>query len=86
MCRWVHTQWAVLIPKQLRAARALLGWSREKLAEESGVSTLAIKSFETRGSDPRQSTIWKWRRALEKAGVAFIDKDKEGGAGVRLRE
>jgi DNA-binding PadR family transcriptional regulator len=56
------------------------------LSKESGVSTLAIKSFETRGSDPRQTTIYKWIRALEKAGVVFLDKDKDGGPGVRLRE
>ena len=76
----------MLRPQQLRAARALVGWSREDLAKESGVSTLAIKSFETRGSDPRQTTIYKWIRALEKAGVVFLDKDKDGGPGVRLRE
>jgi hypothetical protein len=56
------------------------------LAQRSGVSTLAIKSFETRGSDPRQTTIYKWRRALEQAGVVFIDKDATGGPGVRLSE
>ncbi|MFZ1102678.1 MAG: helix-turn-helix domain-containing protein [Hyphomicrobiaceae bacterium] len=76
----------MLTPQQLRAARALVGWSREDLARESGISTLAIKSFETRGSDPRQTTIYKWRRALEKAGVVFIDKDRDGGPGVRLTE
>jgi hypothetical protein len=32
------------------------------------------------------STEHKWRRALEKAGVVFLDKDKDGGPGVRLRE
>jgi predicted transcriptional regulator len=76
----------VLTPQQLRAARALVGWSREELAKESGVSTLAIKSFETRGSDPRQTTIYKWIRALEKAGVVFLDRDNQGGPGVRLKE
>lgn len=81
-----HSQRDVLRPQQLRAARALVGWSREDLSRESGVSTLAIKSFETRGSDPRQTTIYKWIRALEKAGVVFLDEDKDGGPGVRLRE
>jgi transcriptional regulator with XRE-family HTH domain len=76
----------VLRPQQLRAARALLGWSREDLAKHSGVSTLAIKSFETRGSDPRQTTIYKWRRALEEGGVVFLDRDANGGPGVRLKE
>jgi pimeloyl-ACP methyl ester carboxylesterase len=39
-------------------------------------------------SDPKLSTLHKWRRALEAAGVEFIDPDAksdEGGAGVRLR-
>jgi hypothetical protein len=31
------------------------------------------------------STLHKWRRALEAAGVMFIDPDDEHGPGVRLR-
>jgi transcriptional regulator with XRE-family HTH domain len=75
----------MLTPAQLRAARALLGWSREDLAAKSGVGAETIKNFELRGSDPKLGTVQKWRRALEAAGVKFIDGDEQDGPGVRLR-
>ena len=76
----------MLTPGQLRAARALLGWSRDTLAEKSG-ATETVQGFESRGSDPKLSTLIKWSRALEAAGVEFIDEDLEAdrGPGVRLR-
>jgi transcriptional regulator with XRE-family HTH domain len=76
----------MLTPAQLRAARSLLQWTREDLAGHSGVFANTIKNFENGSSDPKRSTLLKWRRALEKAGVSFIEKDKDGGPGVRLRE
>jgi transcriptional regulator with XRE-family HTH domain len=79
------TQAAVLTPAQLRAARALLGWSREDLAAKSGLGAETVKNFELRGSDPKLGTVQKWRRALEAAGVQFIDADEMSGPGVRLR-
>jgi len=30
--------------------------------------------------------VWKIQRALEEAGIIFIDKDGAAGVGVRLRE
>jgi transcriptional regulator with XRE-family HTH domain len=75
-----------LTPAQLRAARALLGWSREKLADKSGVGAETAKNFELRGADPRQGTVLKWQRALEKAGVKFLDATEDGeGEGVRFK-
>jgi transcriptional regulator with XRE-family HTH domain len=71
----------------LRAARALLGWSRDVLAAQSGTAAETVQGFEARGSDPKLSTLNKWRRALEAAGVEFIDeggKSDGGGPGVRL--
>ena len=32
-----------------------------------------------------QGTVQKWRRALEAAGVEFIDSSEDKGPGVRLR-
>ena len=77
----------MLTPAQIRAARAMVGWSREDLAKKSGVSAPALRDFEKTegGSDPRQGTVQKWQRALEAAGVQFIDADEVGGPGVRLR-
>jgi transcriptional regulator with XRE-family HTH domain len=73
-------------PAQLRAARALAGWSREELAEQSETSAETVKRFELQGSDPKRSTMIKWRAALSQAGIEFIDPTHDGqGEGVRFR-
>ena len=74
----------MLTPHQLRAARAIVGWSREALAEKSGVPAITTKQFENGDTDPRLSTLNKWRRSLEAAGVEFIDPAGGKGPGVRL--
>jgi transcriptional regulator with XRE-family HTH domain len=76
----------MLTPAQLRAARALVGWSRETLAEQSGTAAQTVQGFEALGSDPKLSTLNKWYRALEGAGVEFIDESVEHGPGVRLQK
>ena len=80
------TQRGMLTPAQLRAARALVGWSRETLAEKAGVSAQTVTGFELLSADSRISTLHKMRRALETAGIRFIDEDEEGGPGVRLQK
>lgn len=69
---------------QLRAARGLIGWSQDALAEKSGVSRSTIADFETCTRAPYARTLDAIRRALEDAGVEFIPKNG-GGPGVRLR-
>jgi transcriptional regulator with XRE-family HTH domain len=76
---------AMLTPKQLRAARALLGWSREQLAERSGVPAVTTRQFEMGKTDPKLTTVGKWMRACERAGVIFIQPDTDAGPGVRLK-
>ncbi|MGE7415073.1 helix-turn-helix domain-containing protein [Methylobacterium tarhaniae] len=68
---------------QLRAARALIGWSQEALSEASGVSVATIKRLEPGEGllKTRLETLEKLRRALESQGVAFTDG---GEPGVRL--
>ena len=71
-------------PAQVRAARALIGWSQAKLAEKSGVPVSLVERLETEAADHLAND--KLRAALEAAGVVFIPKDGGGGIGVRLRE
>ena len=75
----------MLTPAQCRAARALIGWSQQDLAGNAGVGTVAIHQLESGTSQPRRSTLEVIKRALENAGVEFIDENG-GGAGVRLRK
>ena len=70
---------------QCRAARGLVGWSQQELAKNAGVGTVAIHQLESGTSQPRRATLDVVRRALEGAGVEFIDENG-GGAGVRLQK
>lgn len=69
---------------QLRAARALLAWSQERLAEVCGIPKRTIARIELGGVAPQQRTVVAIRTALEAAGVQFIEQNG-GGPGVRLR-
>jgi transcriptional regulator with XRE-family HTH domain len=71
-------------PAQCRAARGLLDWSRSDLAQRAGVGAVTVRQLETGSHVPRRATREVVRRALETAGVEFIDENG-GGAGVRLR-
>lgn len=73
--------------RQVKAARALLGWSQGDLARESGVSDPTIKRLEAGDGalGGRNETGDKIRSALEAAGVEFI-AENGGGAGVRLKK
>jgi len=72
--------------EQLRAARGLLGWSQSELAERAGLSLPTVKRLEG-GFGPRVSNEAraKLQKALETAGVQFIDENG-GGPGVRLKK
>jgi len=70
---------------QCRAARALIGWSQDKLATESKVAKATIANFEANRRAPYERTLADLRATLETAGVEFIPENG-GGAGVRLRD
>ena len=72
---------------QIRAARALLRWSAEDLARESALGLNTIKRAELAEDETSltQANDLAVRRALEAAGVIFIDANGEG-PGVRLRK
>jgi transcriptional regulator with XRE-family HTH domain len=74
----------VVTNEQLRAARALLGWSQSELALRAGLSVPTLKRLEG-GFGPRVSdeARAKLKKAIEAAGVEFIEEDG-GGAGVRF--
>ena len=68
--------------RQVKAARSLLDWSREELADSAGISYRTVARMERidgplRGSQESRDAI---RTALESAGIRFIP------AGVQLRK
>jgi ribosome-binding protein aMBF1 (putative translation factor) len=77
-------------PRQVKAARALLGWSQLQLGLRSDTSIHVVRTFEQTGrvmtvqrrpdlTDP----LGAIRATLEKAGVEF---NNENAPGVRLRK
>jgi transcriptional regulator with XRE-family HTH domain len=76
----------MLTGSQIRAARALLRWSAQKLADASALGLSTIQRMEYSDSVPSASgkNLEAVQRVLEQAGIAFIDENG-GGAGVRFR-
>ena len=77
---------APLTAAQIRAGRALLRWSAADLARASALGANTIRRAEVAEIETSLTVANELavRRALEAAGVEFIDENG-GGPGVRLR-
>src|ERR1700745_1784581 len=84
--RMNHVIWKLLTGAQIRAARALLRWSADELAGAAKVGVATVRRAERTDGKPSMTEANKEaiHRALESAGVEFINED--GGPGVRLRK
>jgi transcriptional regulator with XRE-family HTH domain len=74
--------------RQVKAARALVGWSQDQLAEFSGVSLPTIKRLEASNDERlggRPETYESLVSALISAGIEFIEENG-GGPGVRMKK
>jgi len=73
----------MITARQSRAARALMGWTQETLADKARVSLTALKRLESEnGLRVYESTCDQVKRALEAAGIVLLSTDK--GEGVLL--
>jgi transcriptional regulator with XRE-family HTH domain len=61
-----------LIAAQCRAARGLLNWSQDALAEASKVGISTVGDFERERRTPCDHLLRDMRSALESAGIEFI--------------
>ena len=80
----------MLSVQQVKAARALLGWSQRDLAEASGISLPTIGRLESKDGPlaAYQRTSDALRDAFDRAGIEFLADgaaSPAGGPGVRLR-
>lgn len=66
-------------PRQCKAARVLLDWSQQDLADRSGVSVSTIKNFEGGKRRTYQPNHAALQHALEAGGIEFLP----GGCRVR---
>ena len=71
-------------PSQCRMARAALKITVRELAKMADVAANTITRFETGKSRGYADTVTRIQKALEQAGIEFIDENG-GGPGVRLR-
>jgi hypothetical protein len=79
---FLANEMAQILGVQCFLARTALGWNVSQLGRAAEVSYHTIERFEREGS-ARPSTVEAIQRALEKAGVIFIDAN-DGGPGARL--
>ena len=66
--------------EQIRAARALLGWSQHDLADKADLSQTGIARIENGTNQPNSKTITKIETAFDAADVEFL-----GSNGVQKR-
>ena len=78
----------MIYPRQIRAARVLLGLSQQQLATRSAIGLATLKRIEAAGTEltGTAQTMSRIQKALQTAGITFIDQDDEQGPGVRLRK
>jgi hypothetical protein len=76
-----------LTSAQIRAARSLIRWTADELATACALSVATVRRAELKESETALTTAndLAIRRALEAAGIEFIDENG-GGPGVRLRK
>ncbi|ODT21772.1 MAG: hypothetical protein ABS35_16505 [Kaistia sp. SCN 65-12] len=73
----------MITARQTRAARALLGWTQETLAEKALVSLTALKRLESEnGLKVYETTRDQVNKVLEASGIVFLTSDQ--GEGVML--
>ena len=73
-----------MTPSQCRAARSLLDMTQSQLANAADLGLSTVVDFERERRLVSEEAAIALRRALETAGVEFIDENG-GGPGVRLK-
>ena len=78
----------MILADEIRAGRALLGWSQLQLAQAASLGVATVRRLEAAGNEIRGSaeTVWKIQKALEAGGVEFIPEEAGRGPGVRLKQ
>lgn len=73
-----------LTPAQIRAGRALVEMSQQKLADAARLSLSSVRDYENERRSGEFGGLQGIRRALENEGVEFLPGSADAGPGVRL--
>jgi transcriptional regulator with XRE-family HTH domain len=65
---------STLSPALIRAARGLVGWSQDKLALEAGLARATVAAYEQGREYTSSASLRRMQRALEAAGVRFVQE------------
>ena len=65
-----------ITPSQCKAARNLLNWNQQELAEKSRISVATIGAFESGSRIPYPKTLEDIEETFKKAGVEFEETEK----------
>lgn len=77
----------MITPAQIRAARAMLDVTIDRLSQESGITALLILQIEANnGYEAKPQDYATLQSALERLGVRFLEPGEggQGGEGLRL--
>ncbi len=69
---------------QIKAGRALLGWSQADLAARSGVARATVARIEALMMLPRLDTVGKLRHAMKEGGIVFHDDEVGNGFSISV--
>lgn len=62
----------MLTPELTRAARALLNWTQEQLAQKSNLGSSTVKDYEADRRTPTVNNLAAIQNAFENAGIRFV--------------
>ena len=75
--------------RQIKAARALLGWKGQDLADKSGVGVATLRRYEAQNGIPNANTfvLKAIKDCLEGAGIVFSgDPVKDPGVSLNQKD
>lgn len=76
-----------MTPAECRAARALVGWSQQELAEMAGVSLSTVRNVEAGRHGRSLGTFISLSHALQSAGVELMSQTSRGAVqGVKFKQ
>lgn len=70
---------------QIKAARALVQWSREYVARLAGLSSEQLADYEAGRVSLAADDLERLQAAIESGGAMFLADTADRGAGVRLK-
>src|SRR4051794_12187150 len=72
-----HVRDISFLAAQIRAARALLGWSQGELAKRTKTSRSTIADLEAAKREPHEATLFVIMHELAAGGVVFTERGVE---------